>query len=300
MVGTRQLNELQTEVLSRGGKLVYVGDPRQLQSIEFGGGFAGLANRLGYAELTDIRRQERPWARNAVKEFAPGECEAALRAHADRHLVKVSKDRHEAMKDMIYDWRQDGIKSPQDVIMLTTTRNEARRLCTAAQAERLAAGAIGDRYLTVGDLQVHLHDRIICTRNQRSLGVRNGQLGTVVDINHMQQTMLVRIDKGPSVVIPVEHYAHLQLGYAITTHKSQSMTIPRSLVLVSENPDREMTVVQASRGREFTKFYIDRITAGKDLADVCKAMSRSRPQVMAHDIDKRGIDDRTIRPEFQR
>ena len=54
MVGTRQLHRLMTEVERAGARLVLVGDDKQLQSIDAGGGFSGLSKRLGYAELKEI------------------------------------------------------------------------------------------------------------------------------------------------------------------------------------------------------------------------------------------------------
>ena len=66
MVGTRALHRLVMEAERAGARLVLVGDARQLQSIDAGGGFAGLAKRLGHAELKEIIRQQDPEDRQAV------------------------------------------------------------------------------------------------------------------------------------------------------------------------------------------------------------------------------------------
>ena len=57
MVGSREFGLLQEAVVAAGGKLVCVGDSKQLQPIEAGGIFASLARIHGKAEISDIRRQ---------------------------------------------------------------------------------------------------------------------------------------------------------------------------------------------------------------------------------------------------
>ena len=56
--------------------LVLVGDDKQLQSIDAGGGFAGLSKRLSYAELKEITRQRHAADRQAVYDLADGNAAA--------------------------------------------------------------------------------------------------------------------------------------------------------------------------------------------------------------------------------
>ncbi len=66
MVGTRQLVELSEAVRSVRGKLVLVGDDRQVPEIEAGGAFRGLRARLPVIELRENRRQVEEWERDAL------------------------------------------------------------------------------------------------------------------------------------------------------------------------------------------------------------------------------------------
>ena len=50
---------------------------------------------------------------------------------------------------------------------------------------------------------------------------------------------------------------------------------------------RELAYVQATRARESTWLFADRLTAGDDLADLAKSMSRSKGKQLAHDV----VDD---------
>jgi Ti-type conjugative transfer relaxase TraA len=61
MVGTRQLERLLSHAAEAGAKVVLVGDPQQLQSIEAGAAFWSLHERHGGAELGEVRRQREDW-----------------------------------------------------------------------------------------------------------------------------------------------------------------------------------------------------------------------------------------------
>lgn len=57
MVGSKEFSLLQRAVLDAGGKVVAVGDPKQLQPIAAGGIFRTLCERHGKAEISNIQRQ---------------------------------------------------------------------------------------------------------------------------------------------------------------------------------------------------------------------------------------------------
>jgi ATP-dependent exoDNAse (exonuclease V) alpha subunit len=78
MVGSRQMERIVNEVHDRGAKLVLVGDAEQLQPIEAGAAFRAIAERVGYRELSGIRRQHEEWQREASRDFARGEPGRAL------------------------------------------------------------------------------------------------------------------------------------------------------------------------------------------------------------------------------
>lgn len=62
MVGSKEFALLQRAVLDAGGKLVAVGDPKQLQPIAAGGIFRTLCERHGKAEISNIQRQRTDFA----------------------------------------------------------------------------------------------------------------------------------------------------------------------------------------------------------------------------------------------
>ena len=78
MVGTRQLASIADLVESAEGKLILIGDDRQLPEIDAGGLFRALANRLPTVELTDNIRQQHEWERAALTQLRHGSVDQAI------------------------------------------------------------------------------------------------------------------------------------------------------------------------------------------------------------------------------
>jgi AAA domain/Protein of unknown function (DUF1275) len=83
MIGTRKLLPLLEHAKRAHAKVVLIGDDKQLQFIDAGGGFRALANRLGAYELTVNRRQRDPLDQEAV-ELCLTSCSAILGRPARR------------------------------------------------------------------------------------------------------------------------------------------------------------------------------------------------------------------------
>lgn len=70
MVGTRQLERVLSHAAGAGAKVVLVGDPQQLQSIEAGAAFRSIHDRHGGVEIHEVRRQHEDWQRDATRDLA--------------------------------------------------------------------------------------------------------------------------------------------------------------------------------------------------------------------------------------
>ena len=298
-VGTPQLSMLTHELLDRGAKVVMIGDPRQTQSVACGGAFLGLSERLGHCELNEIRRQKDEWARQAIKDLGLGNTASALNAYAERGLVTVKPDRRQTMLAMVEDWTKDGAVHPEKHAMLTATRAEAAQVNALAQAARIEKGLLPPLGIRHEENVFHIGDRVLCTRNNRALGVRNGHLGTIVDISNDLSTLVVQIDNSGKAILPLAQYPHVSLGYGMTSHKAQGATFDSVYSLVGETTNRELAVVQASRHREQCRFYVDELTAGPKLKELTKAFHRSEQKHLATDVTTVNRPYVVLRPEFQ-
>jgi hypothetical protein len=87
-------------------------------------------------------------------------------------------------------------------------------------------------------------------RNERSMGVKNGTLGTVETIDGSR--LAVRLDGAErrQVQFDLKDYAQIEHGYAATIHKSQGVTVDHAHLLASDGVDRHAAYVGMSRHRE--------------------------------------------------
>jgi conjugative relaxase-like TrwC/TraI family protein len=297
MVGTRELARLIKHVEQAGAKLVLTGDQDQLQAVERSGVFRSLLKRHASPVLTEIVRQKEVWAREAVKDFARGDAAKALQAYAKRGLVHVAKHREAAINAIAKEWCACAQHAPESCIALAPTRQDVQSLNRKIQQER--SSALGLTHLTVNGEKLHAQDRVLFTENADWLGVKNGTLGTITRVRLGTRTLEVRLDNGRKTEIPLKHYQQVTLGYAMTVHKAQGITVDNSLILLGGSmQDREMAYVQASRARQETKFFTDRFEAGPGLQDLAKQLKVSRQKTLAIDMG-RIMNTPTHRPELQ-
>ncbi|WP_033073478.1 Ti-type conjugative transfer relaxase TraA [Sphingopyxis sp. MWB1] len=284
MVGTRQLERVVSEAERQGAKIVLVGDPQQLQAIEAGAAFRAAAERHGAVEIIDIRRHQENWQREATRELATGRTGEAIGRYADAGFVHAAETREAARADLVDAWDRDRQASPNaSRIILTHTNDEVRALNEAARERLKASGALGKEVTLAverGTRAFAVGDRVMFLRNERSLGVKNGSLGSVQVVNAMRMEVL--LDDGRSLAFDLKDYAHIDRGYAATIHKAQGMTVGRVQVLATPGVDSHSTYVALSRHRETVELYYGRDDFANQ-AKLVRAASRERGKDMASD-----------------
>lgn len=279
MVGTRQMAAIVAEAKKAGAKVVMVGDEKQLQPIEHGAPFKAIGDLMGKAELKDIRRQREEWAREAVIEFSEGQSAKGLQRYAEKGLLHLKDGRSELEKEVIQHFMKDPI-SESKKLLLGTTRNDVRKLNELAQQEMKKAGKLGKESIKVNGYSFHSGDRVLFTSYQKSLGLCNGDIGTIREVNVARNRMTVKLDSGELKTVPLNRYTSIELAYAVTTHRAQGKTVDNAYVLPGDSmQDRELTYVQMSRARGTTRVYatFDQMNAG----DLATMMSRSNQKEMA-------------------
>ncbi len=297
MVDTRTMQAVVAAVTRAKAKLVLVGDSRQLQPIQAGAPFKAIAEKLGGAQLNEIRRQTEPWAREMVKLFSEGKAGEALKLADARGLVQQAPTMEQLRGKLIGDWKGDGLTKPQENLILAANNADASALNRQAQQARQAAGKLGRSGVKINGQKIHQGDRVLFGKNARTLGIQNGSLATVAKID--RRVLQVRLDNGQRVNVSLRHYPQekISLGYAVTTHKAQGMTVKNAFVLVDPiQQGRELTYVQASRASATTRFYVDEATAGRQLREIAEKMGRSRSKELASALrQERAKDERRQR-----
>ena len=286
MVGTRQLERVLSHAQEAGAKVVLVGDPQQLQSIEAGAAFRSIHDRHGGVEIHEVRRQREDWQRNATRDLATSRTGVAIHAYDAHGMVHEVQSREQARDDLIDRWDRDRQASPDSSrIILTHTNAEVRELNEAARDRMRDAGDLGeDVRVTVerGERNFTAGDRVMFLQNERGLGVKNGTLGTIEQVS--TQSMTVRTDDGRSITFDLKDYDRIDHGYAATIHKAQGMTVDRTHVLATPGMDAHGSYVALSRHRDGMDLHYGR----DDFATqdrLVNTLSRDRPKDMATDYD---------------
>jgi conjugative relaxase-like TrwC/TraI family protein len=334
MAGSRKLARLLDHAQHVGGKVVLVGDDRQLAAIDAGGGFRALRLRLGASELVENRRQRHAWEREALELVRSGLVEEAVAAYREHDRVVVAESKTAATLALLQDWWaawQDAERDPdQDVVVLAHRRAEVDRLNTACQQLLAARGRLGSDRLLVEDLQLAVGDRVVCGHNAiAQLGVANGSRGTVTALDPQARTLTIRLDGqgGREVLLPRwyldgrdrgERNRRVDLAYATTGHRAQGLTRWRALVRLTGREDSNWLYVQLSRARHETTLYpvvgpepqgageldLPELEAPDGYRQLAQALARSGEQTLAIDtsstLDLRQLSMKELRAERER
>jgi conjugative relaxase-like TrwC/TraI family protein len=271
MLGSRKLARLLEHAYQAQAKVVLVGDDRQLAAIDAGGGFRALRLRVGASELTENRRQQQAWEREALDLIRSGLVEEAVAAYQAHDRVVAADSKPAATLALLQDWwaaYQDADHDPtQEVIVLAARRAEVDRLNTACQELLAARGRLGPERLQVEDRQLAVGDRVVCGHNAiGELGVANGSRGTITALDPQDRTLTLRLDgiDGRTVILPRsyldgrgrgERNRRVDLAYATTGHRAQGLTRGRALVRLTGSEDVNWLYVQLSRARHDTRLY---------------------------------------------
>ncbi|NEH63711.1 Ti-type conjugative transfer relaxase TraA [Rhizobium ruizarguesonis] len=315
MVASRQLARFVDEVKRAGAKLVLVGDHEQLQAIGAGAPFRAIAEAVGHAQLSDVRRQRTDWQKQASIDFASHRTAEGLTAYKAHGNIQLKANRAETLKAIIADYVADRSAHPDDTrIAMAHRRIDVAALNAGIRARLQERGELSRSTSTSDDRGEELTyqtnngkrsfargDRIVFLENDRDLGVKNGMLGEVIAV--APDAIQVRLDGKAQtqdgqrqVTVPVNRYQSFDHGYATTIHKTQGATVDRSFVLASTTMDRHLTYVAMTRHREGVQLYAG-LDAFKTERALTEALSRSGVKETTldytHDFaNRRGMEDR--------
>ncbi len=262
MIGTRQLSRIVTKINEIGAKLVLVGDPDQLQPIDAGQPFRHLIDRFGATRLNQIHRQKSDWQKQASCDLSQGQIEKAVSAYQENGSVHVDRNKDGVLSALVESYLAD-MENASDASRLAfahrrkdvydinqAIRAALRRSMAAPNEEYLIKTDTGPRVFAVGD-------RIVLTRNNKALGVKNGMLGTITEMDHGKVQLVLDGNKQTRVTFNPNHYRTFDHGYAVTIHKSQGATVDRGFVFASKRLDPSLTYVAMTRHREKLNVFVN-------------------------------------------
>jgi len=269
MVGSKQMADVIQKVEEARAKLILVGDDRQLQPIAAGGilhaidrHVAKIAPQYSTA-VEDIKRQREEWMRGVVKSAAQGRTGEALEALDQKNKINIYQNATEARAVLVNEYIKENRDDFSKGIILTNIKHDADKINLEIREKLKEMGVVDSINPVICDngtreIGLAKGDRIMLTRNDYKLDVRNGQRATVESADPFG-LVDVRLDGGEYRRINVAAYNHIEYGWASTTHKAQGMTVERASVYGFANESiasQQSTYVQISRAKVETKLHI--------------------------------------------
>lgn len=274
MLDTARIDALTRLAADTGGKLVLVGDDRQLASIERGGLFAAIRDLVGSGALSTVRRQSQDWARQASRDFAEGRFRDGLDAYQAQGLVHWRNDLEAARGALLERWQADTEDKRGTRFVFAYTNEEVRRLNDAMQAIEIERGRVTDCVTLEterGTLSVGVGDRIAFRGTWKPKGIYAGALATVEVIDGDRIT--VRSDRGREITFDARDYTNIDLGYAGTIYRGQGKTLDQTYLLHTHHWRDAASYVAMTRARTQTEVFVGRDQASS-VAALAAQMSR--------------------------
>jgi conjugative relaxase-like TrwC/TraI family protein len=264
LAGTLSLDRITALASSAGAKVLLVGDYAQLHSVDAGGAFSMLVHsRADAPELVDVHRFTHEWEKTASLGLRRGDPDSIDQyiAHA-----RVSGGDTEPMTDAAYSaWRAD-TRAGRATVLISDSNETVAALNARARTELILEGRIDAvREVTLHDgNRAAVGDTVITRRNDRQLRssqswVRNGDRWTVTGVRLNGSVDVRRHGRrwGSAVRLPADYVKHhLELGYAVTSHRAQGITTDTAHVVVAAGMTRENLYVAMTRGRGANTAYV--------------------------------------------
>jgi conjugative relaxase-like TrwC/TraI family protein len=265
LAGTFTLDTITRLAQEAGAKTLLVGDWAQLQSVDAGGAFSLLVHdRDDAPELADIHRFHNQWEKLASLELRHGRPDA-IDAY-DEHDRILGGETETIIETAYTAWRADRLAGKSS-ILVAQTREIVGALNERARLDRVLASEVDpeSEVNLVGGFVASAGDLVITRHNDRRLRagnsgwVHNGDRWRVIRV-HGDGAITVRrpgYRRGCSVVLPADYVAeHLGLGYAVTGHGAQGVTVDTAHAVVTPETTRENLYVALTRGRESNIAYV--------------------------------------------
>ena len=270
MNDTRLMAGLIREAEKSGAKLLLVGDESQVPPVAAGNPFKTLKKELGFAELTENRRQKQDWQKDASREIRAGQVKEGLQKYLDADMIALVKNEKEAVKAAVDAWSSRfKAESPEKTLLTAYRRTDVRELNAKARETMQEKGLLsGPRIETTvrdregnseGKREFQSGDRLYFKKNDRKMGVMNGETGTLTKIDVTSDgkdcSFMVKMDNGKEIRFDPRDYAQIDHGYAVTIHKSQGETVDFSSNMVT-GMGLNALYVQLTRHRDGTQIVL--------------------------------------------
>ncbi len=264
-VSTRDLAWLVGQVEVCDGKLILIGDPKQLPSVDSGGLFHRIVatGEQVSDELTQVnQRQQLDVDRQNLIRLRHGEIGAAVHHYEEAGRLHLGRDEFATKAAMVDAWWQDTQHHGLDQVrMLASRHDEVWMLNQLARVHMTESGLLtGPALSNRWGLQFQAGDRIVVRDNWYTHSdLRNGQTGTVVAVDPHAGILCFRRDlDGQTIELPKQYVDRdVDHAYAQTIHTAQGQTFQVTHLYADAGVKAEHGYTALSRARGETHLWLN-------------------------------------------
>jgi exodeoxyribonuclease V alpha subunit len=220
------------DAIKPGARLIMVGDSDQLPSVDVGNVLQDLkdSNMFAITELTEPHRAalKSYITRTAISMKAGMMPDMRVALAGDTEFIFIKENTTEDIRDRVLRLASTDIVdrfgvSLDDIQILTPQKNTMIGVDTLNEHMRILINPNDDfskpSIKSMG-VEYSVGDKIMQMRNNKELGISNGDVGKILDMDYRNKTVGVDFD-GRYVQIPISKMYEVKHAFAMTVHKSQ-------------------------------------------------------------------------------
>ena len=281
MASTVDLAAVFARVEAAGAKMLLVGDPRQLGAVGAGGAMDMLAGAGTAYELTEARRFTHQWERAASLQLRGGDPAAALQEYHRHGRILDAGAAEQAEHSAARRYLADHFAGKQS-LLIVESNEAAARINSDIRAELIRLGKVSETGVVLGHEGTFagVGDVVQARRNGWDLAGREGNRRGPINREtfHVLETrpdgsMIVTPtsrpttpgpadprgaqNQGERLVLPPDYVAeHMSLGYAVTVHAAEGVTVDTAHAIVSATTAAPALYPAVTRGRESNTIHV--------------------------------------------
>ena len=203
-----------------------------------------------------VTKQEKSTDQSATDILNKGLIPEAFRHYETNGRVTAEATTQQVMDKLVIETVAD-VEAGESVSVLAHSHQSVGQLNREIRSLRKSSGAINNEITFNAahrDLDVGTGDRILFDKDDKLLGVKDGQGGTITDT--LRGILTVKLDTGKTVRFSSDAYNTISHGYAMTIHRSKSVEIEKANVLVTNTFNRELSfTAMTQHKKELTLYY---------------------------------------------
>jgi conjugative relaxase-like TrwC/TraI family protein len=258
MAATRETAAIVVACERANTKVIAIGDPGQLASVQAGGWLGSISQRFGARRLTEVMRQRDATERRLLARVHAGEPNAYVRHKLEVRALRRYGSGGEATQALVADWWAAQSRLPYGEAVMISRDNATRERLNAAARELLReAGRLGEA-VELDGREFAVGDRVIARRNDRGRDLDNGMRATVRAVDAKSGEIVVETDASGVRELPASYARdHLEHAYALTGHGLQGGTVEWAGVAgIPSDFSRNWSYTALSRARGETRIYL--------------------------------------------